>query len=114
AVLCDPGQLSALFTALLDNSLKFRGAARPEIRISAFRDQDCWQFRFIDNGIGIEPKDSEAVFYLFKRLNGDRYPGAGIGLAMARRVVETHGGRIWLRSARGHGTQFHFPLPHAE
>jgi signal transduction histidine kinase len=109
AVVCNPNQLSIVFTALLDNALKFRGEERPEIRIAAVSWQDWCEFSFRDNGIGIEPKDFEVVFHLFKRLNGDRYPGAGVGLTIARGIVESHGGRIWLAPARG--SEIHFTLP---
>jgi signal transduction histidine kinase len=114
---CDPNQLIYALTSLVENSIKFRGSSRPEIRISATPsasvtpDGDGWRFSVRDNGIGIDPRHSESVFHMFKRINGDRYAGAGAGLAITRRIIERHGGRIWLESALGSGATFFFTLP---
>ena len=113
-VTCDPGQMALVFSGLIDNSIKFRTEAPPEIQVSAEWSGDQWRLSFRDNGIGIARKDAVQVFHLFKRLNGDRYPGAGVGLAIARHVVEQHGGRIWLDTKPGCGAQFFLTLPAAE
>ncbi|HYI81142.1 MAG TPA: ATP-binding protein [Thermoleophilaceae bacterium] len=107
--------LTALFQNLIANALKFRGDAPPEIRIQAKRDGDEWLFTCSDNGIGIGPEYAERVFVIFQRLHGkDEYAGTGIGLAMCRKIVEHHGGRIWLDPDAGPGTTFRFTLPALE
>jgi light-regulated signal transduction histidine kinase (bacteriophytochrome) len=117
ALHCDPDQIIYALTSLVENSIKFRGQSRPEVRISATRNdlvapqEDGWLFSVRDNGIGIDPRHSESVFHMFKRINGDRYAGAGAGLAITRRIIERHGGRIWFESALGSGATFFFTLP---
>jgi light-regulated signal transduction histidine kinase (bacteriophytochrome) len=108
---CDPTQLAYVFSSLIDNSIKFRGEASPEIRISAVAQGDDWLFSVRDNGIGIDPRHRDAIFHMFKRLQGDRYPGTGAGLAITHRIVERHGGRIWVESQPGKGSVFFFTLP---
>jgi len=108
---CDPNQISYAFTALIGNAIKFRSEAQPEIRIAADSQADHWLFSFRDNGMGIDARHHESVFHMFKRLHSDRYPGAGAGLAITRRVVERHGGRIWVQSEPGGGSSFFFTLP---
>jgi len=118
---CDPSQMIYALTSLVENSIKFRGPSRPEIRISATPnvpvtpnvtpDGDGWLFSVGDEGIENEPRHSESVFHMFKRINGDRYAGAGAGLAITRRIIERHGGRIWFESALGSGATFFFTLP---
>lgn len=108
---CDPSQLAYVFSSLIDNSIKFRGEASPEIRIAAVTQGDEWLFSVRDNGIGIEPRHRDSVFHMFKRLHGDQYPGAGAGLAITHRIVERHGGRIWVESEPGKGSVFFFTLP---
>jgi two-component system, chemotaxis family, sensor kinase Cph1 len=108
---CDPNQMIYAWTSLVENSIKFRGPSRPEIRISAMPHLDGWLFSVRDNGIGIDPRHSESVFHMFKRINGDRYVGAGAGLAITRRIIERHGGSIWLESELGSGATFFFTLP---
>ncbi|MCR6631856.1 MAG: CHASE domain-containing protein [Magnetospirillum sp.] len=112
-VLGDGPQLAQLFQNLVGNALKFRAADRvPEIRISAMREPTRWHFVVADNGIGIAPAYHRRVFEIFQRLHGpDRYPGTGIGLAICRKVVERHGGRIWVDSEDGRGSRFHFVIP---
>jgi len=82
------------------------------VRISARRERQEWLFSLSDNGIGIDPQYGERIFKLFQRLHTDRqYPGTGIGLAICKRIVERHGGRIWVQSQSGQGATFHFTLP---
>ncbi len=108
---CDPNQMIFVFTSLVQNGLKFRGEASPRIRISAKAQGSDWLFSIRDNGIGIDPRHAESIFHLFKRLNSDRYPGAGAGLAITYRIMELHGGRIWVESELGKGSTFLFTLP---
>ncbi|MEO6786404.1 MAG: ATP-binding protein [Chthoniobacteraceae bacterium] len=108
----DAQQLGQLFQNLLSNALKFHGAEPPMIRISARQDGDAWQFSVADNGIGIEPRFAEQIFEVFHRLHSrEQYAGSGIGLAICRKIVRRHGGRIWVESSRGNGATFHFLLP---
>ncbi|MBI3446116.1 MAG: PAS domain S-box protein [Magnetospirillum sp.] len=109
----DPPQLRQLMLNLIGNALKFQASgSTPHIRIRAQRDQGQWCVSVEDNGIGIERQYWDDIFGIFRRLHGpDRYPGAGIGLAVAKRVVEAHGGRIWVDSEPGHGSRFCFTLP---
>lgn len=108
----DALQMRQLFQNLISNALKFRGAAPPLIRIEVCRQADVWQFTFADNGIGIPAEQSEMVFLLFHRLHGkSEYPGTGLGLAICKKIVERHGGRIWVESAEDTGSAFHFTLP---
>lgn len=104
-VMGDTLQLSEVFRHLLSNALKFvRPGIQPQIRIDAQRTGDAWVFAIADNGIGIDPDYGDQLFILFRRLNGTRYPGTGLGLAVCKRLVEHHGGRIWLQSSPGQGT----------
>jgi light-regulated signal transduction histidine kinase (bacteriophytochrome) len=111
-VYCDPTQICFVFASLIENSIKFRSEQRPEIHISARLEQnDRVLFSVRDNGIGIDPKYTERIFGVFKRIHNDAYPGAGIGLPIAKRIVERHGGRISVESQPGHGATFFFTLP---
>lgn len=110
-VMADPAQMTRLWQNLIGNALKFRGSAAPRIRVTAERREQEWVFAVQDNGIGIAPDDYERVFSLFQRLhNPDDYPGTGIGLAVCKRIVTRHGGRIWVESS-AEGTGFYFSLP---
>ncbi len=111
-VLADRSQVRQLLQNLIGNAIKFRGDPAPRVHIAAQRDGAAWQFRVQDNGIGIEPEYAERVFVIFQRLHGRRaYPGTGVGLAICKKIVERHGGRIWLESADGQGTRVCFQLP---
>ncbi|GGM68986.1 histidine kinase [Lentzea pudingi] len=104
--------LSAVFQNLISNALKFRGSSDPVINIEAERDGELWKFSVHDNGIGIEPEYADRIFVIFQRLHPkDAYPGTGIGLAMCRKIVEYHGGTIWLKTDVDSGTSFEFTLP---
>ena len=105
--------LSILFRNLLTNALQYRGAAPPCVTISAQRDGDDWRFSIRDNGIGIDAKYRDQIFAPFQRLHSSGQPGAGLGLAVCKRIVERHGGRIWVESALGDGSTFFFTLPDA-
>lgn len=105
-------QLVQVFQNLISNGIKFHGKERPSIHVSAKRKGGEWLFSVRDNGIGIDPKDAERIFAMFQRLHGvDQYPGTGIGLALCKKIVERHGGRIWVESRAGHGATFYFTLP---
>lgn len=108
----DSTQIMELFQNLIINGIKFRGNNSPEIDINCVRKNDEWQFSFSDNGIGIEQEYYEKIFLIFRRLHThEKYPGTGIGLTICKRIVETHGGRIWVESDEGKGTVFYFTLP---
>ena len=109
------GLMRAVFSNLIANSLKFhRDAVAPEVRIQARAEDDRWLFECADNGIGIDPEYAERIFVIFQRLHArDRYQGTGIGLAMCRKIVEYHGGEIWLDTAYRDGARIRFTLPAA-
>jgi chemotaxis family two-component system sensor kinase Cph1 len=112
-VVADAGQLGQVLQNLISNAIKFgRRDVPPRVHISAERDGDDWLFSVRDNGIGIDPKRSEGLFQLFQRLHTrDEYAGQGIGLALAKKIVERHGGRIWVASRPGEGATFYFTIP---
>lgn len=113
----DPSQLLQLFQNLIGNAIKFRGKEPPMIHVRAEKDGRMWKFSIRDNGIGIAPEYHEKVFVIFQRLHlRSEYPGNGIGLAVCRRIVERHGGKMWVesRGVPGEGSTFWFTLPDAQ
>lgn len=107
----DEGQLLQLFLNLIGNALKFRSNRRLELKASAKELDDEWLFTVADNGIGFDPKETANIFKVFHRLHGDEYSGTGMGLAICKKIVERHGGRIWAESEPGQGSVFFFTLP---
>jgi signal transduction histidine kinase len=104
--------LAQVFQNLIGNALKFRGQAPPRIRLAARKQNQEWTFSVADNGIGIAPEHAQTIFAIFKRLHTHaEYPGSGIGLSICKKIVEQHGGRIWVESEPGKGSTFHFVLP---
>jgi len=109
----DRSKLLQLLQNLITNSVKFhRKEEQPKVVISSYAEQDKWIFKVKDNGIGIEPTYFNKIFLLFKRLHGkEAYEGTGIGLSLCKKIVEMHGGKIWVNSALGEGATFSFSLP---
>ena len=92
--------------------MKFRSESLPKIHLDACREGNCWRFSVCDNGIGIDSKFQEHIFQIFRRLHtGKHYEGTGIGLAICKKIVDRHGGRIWVESELGQGATFHFTIP---
>lgn len=111
-VLADHANLCRVFQNLVGNALKFSRDGRPWVRIAAEPDGDMWRFCVRDNGIGMDPEHSRRIFEPFQRLHGEEdYPGTGIGLAVCERIIDQHGGRIWVESTPGEGSVFFFTLP---
>ena len=110
-VVAEEVMLMQLFQNLISNSIKYRSREAPRIHVSAEPDGEGWLFAVRDNGIGIDPQDSDRVFGMFKRLHGSEIPGTGIGLAICKKAVERQGGRIWVESEVGRGATFKFQIP---
>lgn len=113
ALKADPSQMTQLFQNLLSNAIKYRNSEKPlKIHVSAKKDDGHWIFGIHDNGIGIDSKHHESIFVIFKRLHSrEEYSGTGIGLAVCKKIVERHGGKIWVESILGDGANFYFSIP---
>lgn len=111
-VLGNAPQLRQVFQNLIANAIKFHGPQSPVVRISSRPSDEGWQFSVQDNGIGIALEDVNSIFVVFQRLHTRmEYPGNGIGLAICKKIIERHGGRIWVESREGEGSTFKFILP---
>ena len=110
-IYCDELQVRQLFQNLISNSIKFRSEVKPIIKIFSEKIENYWQFKVEDNGIGIDMRYKEQVFQIFTRLHSqDKYQGSGIGLSVCKKILERHGGRIWLESTLGKGTTIYFTI----
>lgn len=111
-ITCEKEQMITALKCLIRNSIKFRGDKSPEINISVEPTENKFVFSFSDNGIGIDKLYWERIFIVFRKLHSDKkYSGAGLGLTLAKKIIQKHGGRIWLDSTQGEGTTFYFTLP---
>jgi len=114
-VLCDPTQVVQVFQNLIGNAIKYHGEAPPRVHVTAQPEERKAVFTVRDEGIGVAAGSLEEIFQMFRR--GDErapFAGTGVGLAICRKVIERHGGRIWAEPAPGHGTAFRFTLPLAD
>jgi signal transduction histidine kinase len=108
-------QLVQLMQNLIGNAVKYRADRPPVVRVEAIRRPGAWEVAVSDNGIGINEADQQKIFTLFKRLHGrSRYAGTGVGLALCKKIVTLHGGRLWVESRPGAGSTFHFTLADPE
>lgn len=114
-VAADPAQLVRLFQNLIGNAIKYRGDQPPKVNVWSEEKEGEWVFHIQDNGLGIDPQYHARIFVIFQRLHSrEAYAGTGIGLAVCKRIVERFGGRIWVESTLGQGSDFCFALPALE
>ena len=108
----DYSQMTQLFQNLIGNAIKYRSEEPPKINISTKNEDKNWLFSIKDNGLGIDPKEADDIFKIFRRLHANNeYEGTGIGLAITKRIIERHDGQIWVDSQPGNGSTFYFTLP---
>ena len=108
----DRTQIAQVFQNLIGNSIKYRSPVRPlHVDISSYEEEDHWVIWVKDNGVGFDPKQADRIFRVFTRLHGGEISGTGIGLTLCKKIVESHGGRIWAESTPGQGSTFAFTLP---
>jgi light-regulated signal transduction histidine kinase (bacteriophytochrome) len=113
-VMADETQLGMVFQNLIGNAVKFRSERPSKVRVEARQANGMWEFSVADNGIGIDKQYSGRIFQMFQRLHErGKYDGSGIGLAIVKKIIERHGGRIWFDSVPGEGTTFFFTIPAA-
>ena len=111
-LIADEGQLVQLFQNLIGNAIKFCNQEPPRVHVSSETRANTWVFSIRDNGIGIDPQHAQRIFEMFKRLHTrEEYPGTGMGLAICKKIVERHGGHIWVHSQPGEGSTFYFTIP---
>ncbi len=111
-IYADESQLTMVFQNLIGNAIKFHGPTTPEIHITAAREGQDWVFTFKDNGIGIDQRFHERIFIIFQRLHSQgEYPGTGIGLALVKKIIERHGGKVRVHSEPGQGSTFTITIP---
>jgi signal transduction histidine kinase len=111
-VIADEAQMELLLQNLVSNALKFSGGSPAEIHLSSEESEDEWTISVRDNGIGIDPEASDRIFVMFQRLHTEKeIPGTGIGLAICKRIIDRHGGKIWVESEQLLGATFFFSIP---
>ena len=114
-VTADAAAIQTMLDQLLDNALKFNEATEPHVHVEAATHRDGWELTFVDDGIGVPDRERDRVFEMFRRLHPrDAYPGHGVGLAVCKRIVQRHGGRIWIEDAPAGGSAVHVVIPDLE
>ena len=110
----DAGEMRQVFRHLVDNAIKFRGTESPAVHVTAKKNEDSWLFSVSDNGMGIDADFRERIFGVFQRLHSpEEFSGTGMGLALCKKIVERHGGQIWVESESGNGSTFNFTISQA-